>query len=62
MKRELTPCALIERSIQKKFHKSLWTPFVTACKRYNLIEEGDTIAACISGGKDSMLMAKLLQL
>ena len=62
MKRELTPCQRIERSIQKKYHKTLWTPFVTACKQYRLIEEGDTIAACISGGKDSMLMAKLLQL
>ncbi|MBR1571480.1 MAG: ATPase [Lachnospiraceae bacterium] len=50
-----------ERSIQKKFHKQLFTPFAKACKTYRLIEEGDHIAVCISGGKDSMLMAKLFQ-
>ncbi len=50
-----------EASIQKKFHKQLFTPFAKACKRYELIEEGDHIAVCISGGKDSMLMAKLFQ-
>ena len=50
-----------ERSIQKKFHKQLFTPFARACKTYRLIEEGDHIAVCISGGKDSMLMAKLFQ-
>ena len=50
-----------EASIQKKFHKQLFTPFAKACKEYKLIEEGDRIAVCISGGKDSMLMAKLFQ-
>jgi len=50
-----------EKSIQKKFHKKLFTPFAKACKNYKLIEEGDHIAVCISGGKDSMLMAKLFQ-
>ena len=50
-----------EKSIQKKFHKQLFTPFVKACKTYRLIEEGDHIAVCISGGKDSVLMAKLFQ-
>jgi len=50
-----------EKSIQKKFHKQLFTPFAKACKTYELIEEGDHIAVCISGGKDSMLMAKLFQ-
>ena len=50
-----------ERSIQKKFHKQLFTPFAKACETYRLIEEGDHIAVCISGGKDSMLMAKLFQ-
>ena len=50
-----------EKSIQKKFHKQLFTPFAKACKTYKLIEEGDCIAVCISGGKDSMLMAKLFQ-
>lgn len=50
-----------EESIRKKFHKQLFTPFAKACKTYRLIEEGDKIAVCISGGKDSMLMAKLFQ-
>lgn len=53
---------LVEKSIQKKFHKELWTPFVKAIKRYELINEGDRVAVCISGGKDSMLMAKLVQM
>ena len=61
MKRELDACQLIERSIQKKYRKELWTPFVATVKRYRLIESGDRIAVCISGGKDSMLMAKLIQ-
>ncbi len=51
----------VEESIRKKFHKQLFTPFAKACKTYKLIEEGDRIAVCISGGKDSMLMAKLFQ-
>ena len=50
-----------EARIQKKFHKQLFSPFARACKTYKLIEEGDHIAVCISGGKDSMLMAKLFQ-
>ena len=50
-----------EESIQKTFHKRLFSPFAKACKTYRLIEEGDRIAVCISGGKDSMLMAKLFQ-
>lgn len=62
MSRQLEPYQLIERSIQKKFHKVLWMPFITAIKQYELIAPGDRIAVCISGGKDSMLMAKLLQL
>ena len=61
MKRELDPCQLIERSIQKKYRKALWTPFITAVKRYRLIEAGDRVAVCVSGGKDSMLLAKLIQ-
>ena len=61
MKRELDRCQLIERSIQKKYRKELWTPFVTAVKRYALIQAGDRVAVCISGGKDSMLLAKLMQ-
>ncbi|WP_044957686.1 ATP-binding protein [Butyrivibrio sp. LC3010] len=50
-----------ELSIRKKYHKQLFSPFAKACKTYHLIEEGDHIAVCISGGKDSMLMAKLFQ-
>ena len=61
MKRELDACQMIERSINKKFRKELWTPFMTAVRRYELIQPGDRIAVCISGGKDSMLMAKLMQ-
>ncbi len=59
--RELSKDILIERSIIKKYRKQLWTPFVKAVKRYELIKEGDKIAVCISGGKDSFLLAKLMQ-
>jgi len=51
----------IEKSIQKKFRKSLFSKFAKAIREYQLVEEGDRIAICISGGKDSMLMAKLFQ-
>ena len=61
MARELDACQRIERSINKKYRKQLWTPFVAAVKRYQLVREGDRIAVCISGGKDSMLLAKLMQ-
>ena len=50
-----------ELSIRKKFHKQLFTPFAKAINRYGLLKEGDKVAVCISGGKDSMLMAKLFQ-
>lgn len=50
-----------EESIRKKFHKQIFSPFAKACKNYELIQDGDHIAVCISGGKDSMLMAKLFQ-
>ncbi|WP_026655092.1 MULTISPECIES: ATP-binding protein [Butyrivibrio] len=50
-----------EMSIRKKYHKQLFSRFAKACKTYKLINEGDHIAVCISGGKDSMLMAKLFQ-
>ncbi len=61
MPKTLTRCQLIERSIIKKYRDELWKPFIYAVKRYELIEAGDKIAVCISGGKDSMLMAKLMQ-
>ena len=50
-----------EDSIRRKYHEQLFTPFARACKTYQLISEGDRIAVCMSGGKDSMLMAKLFQ-
>ncbi len=50
-----------EESIRTRFHTRLFSPFAKACKTYELIGEGDRIAVCISGGKDSMLMAKLFQ-
>lgn len=62
MKRELEKYQLVEQSISKRFRKEIWSPFITAVKRYELIEAGDKIAVCISGGKDSMLMAKLMQM
>ena len=51
-----------EESITKKFRRELFSPFVKAIKEYNLLQSGDKIAVCISGGKDSTLMAKLFQL
>ena len=62
MPRSFTPAQQAQRSIQKKYRKELWTPFVMAVKRYALIREGDRVAVCVSGGKDSMLLAKLMQL
>lgn len=61
MNRELAKHMLVERSIIKTYRKDIWNPFIDAVKNYRLINEGDKIAICISGGKDSMLMAKLLQ-
>lgn len=51
----------IEKSIRKKFHKALFSKFAKAINEYDMIQENDRIAVCISGGKDSMLMAKLFQ-
>lgn len=51
----------VEQSVRKKFRKNIWCRFTKAINQYELVKEGDCIAVCISGGKDSMLMAKLFQ-
>ena len=58
---EVTTCRDVEEGLRKKFHKSLFSPFAKAIVKYELLKEGDKVAVCISGGKDSMLMAKLFQ-
>lgn len=61
MSRTLEKHTEIERSIIKKFRKPIWNNFIGAVKEYKLISPGDRIAVCISGGKDSMLLAKCMQ-
>ena len=61
MSRELTPQEIGERSLIKTYRKQLWNPFIAAVKRYELVSPGDRIAVCISGGKDSLVLAKLTQ-
>lgn len=51
----------IEQDLRKRYRKNLWCRFTKAIREYDLVQEGDRIAVCISGGKDSMLMAKLFQ-
>ncbi|WP_238883184.1 ATP-binding protein [Clostridium sp. YIM B02551] len=58
---ERKPLAEIERSLIKKYRKQIWRKFIKAVQDYKLVEEGDRIAVAISGGKDSMIMAKLFQ-
>ncbi|MDB8800758.1 ATP-binding protein [Romboutsia sp. 1001216sp1] len=58
---ERQPLKDIERSIIKRYRKHLWSKFIKAIRDYNLVEEGDKIAVAISGGKDSLLMAKMFQ-
>lgn len=58
---EQTKAREVEEGIRKKFHKQLFTQFAKAIRTYDLVQENDKIAVCISGGKDSMLMAKLFQ-
>ena len=62
MKKNLTPCQRAERSITKTYRKQIWNPFIRAVREYELIKPNDKIAVCISGGKDSMLLAKLMQM
>lgn len=61
MREPKSRCRQIESSINRKYRKEIWRPFVKALNEYRLIEEGDSIAVCISGGKDSMLLAKCMQ-
>ncbi|EGT4046649.1 TPA: tRNA 2-thiocytidine biosynthesis protein TtcA [Clostridioides difficile] len=58
---ERLPVRDIEKSIIKKYRKNLWSKFMKAIRDYKLVEEGDKIAVAISGGKDSILMAKMFQ-
>ena len=62
MSRELEKYQLVEQSINKKFNKAIWRPFIQAVKQYELIKESDKIAVCISGGKDSFLTAVLMRM
>ena len=54
-------CFHVENSLRKKFRKTIWSRFTLALKQYRLVNEGDRVAVCVSGGKDSTLMAKLFQ-
>ena len=62
MGRELNAVEALERGLLTVYREPLWQPFCRAVKRYQLIQAGDRIAVCVSGGKDSMLLAKLIQL
>ncbi|MBP3582163.1 MAG: tRNA 2-thiocytidine biosynthesis protein TtcA, partial [Clostridia bacterium] len=62
MRKVLDKAGEIERSINTVFRPSVWTKFVKAIKEFKMIDAGDKIAVCISDGKDSMLLAKLMQM
>ena len=58
----MTPAERAPWSLTKKYRKTIWAPFVAGIKTYQLLEEGDRVAVCVSGGKDSMLLAVLMRL
>ena len=62
MAKQLEKHQEIERSIIKKYRKAIWNSFIGAVQEYELIKENDCIAVCISGGKDSMILAKCMEL
>lgn len=62
MRKQLDDAGEIERSLNTVFRPTIWTKFVKAVKEFKMINAGDKIAVCISGGKDSMLLAKLMQM
>ena len=62
MEKKLTPAQQIEHTLTKQFRRELWSKFQIAVGKYELIQPGDKVMVCISGGKDSMCMAKLIQL
>ena len=61
MSRQLQKHEEVERSLHKTYRKRIWNPFIEGIKRYEMVKENDRIAVCMSGGKDSMLLAKLMQ-
>lgn len=62
MEKQMTRAQEIEKTITKRFKKTIWSKFIHALKEYKLVLEGDKVAVCISGGKDSMLLALLMKM